>query len=169
MKFFEKLWNALGLFEYVETDEEIDDLEDAEEDKPHVREVKPAENTSGKKARDEDSFWSKKTEPKPATNIVSLPMSSKQTKVMVVTPVIFDDSQIIADHIRSGKPVVVYFENTDQEVMKRIIDFISGTVYALKGTIQLVGSDIMVCAPQNVFIDANKDFFSKTDFEPWRK
>ena len=167
MKFFEKLWNALGLFEYVETDEEIDELE--EDNKPRLQEAKPAESSLSKKSRDEDSFWSKKPEPKPATNnIVTLPTSNKQMKVMVVTPAVFDDSQVIADHIRTGKPVVVYFEDTDPDVMKRIIDFISGTVYALKGTIQLVGTDIMVCAPQNVYIDANKDFFSKTDFEPWR-
>lgn len=175
MKFFDKLWNALGLYEYVETDEPYE-----KELNKKTEEIKtdsyPKPTMSSDFSEREEMPWLKKSAarvnaaPTPAVNnIVSLPVSNQQVKVMVVEPVVFDDAQAIADHVRAAKPVVVNFEKTDIDVMKRIVDFISGTVYALNGNIQLVGNNIMVCAPNNVDIDATKEFWSKKDFEPWRQ
>ena len=72
---------------------------------------------------------------------------------MVVEPFTFDDAQHIADHLKNRKPVVVNLESTEPEVAKRMIDFISGTTYALGGTIQKVGNNIFLCAPVNVDVD----------------
>lgn len=123
MKFMEKVWGSLGLFEPVEAEEEL---------KSKIEEVEPK---------------SKKTV---TSNVVSLPTSQKQIKVMVVEPFSFDDAQHIADYLKNRKPVVVNFENTEKDVAKRMIDFISGTTYALGGTIQKVGNNIFLCAPNNV-------------------
>jgi cell division inhibitor SepF len=76
--------------------------------------------------------------------------AAKSMKVMVVEPVTFDDAQHVADHIKNRKPVVINFENTETAVAKRIIDFVSGTTYALAGNLQKVGKDIFLCAPSNV-------------------
>lgn len=90
----------------------------------------------------------------PIGNVVNLHTANntvaKQIKVMVVEPFSFDDAQHVADHLKNKKPVVVNFENTDAEIAKRIIDFISGTTYALAGNIQKVGNNIFLCAPSNV-------------------
>ncbi len=76
-------------------------------------------------------------------NLVNLPTAApKQVKVMVVEPFAFDDAQHVADHLRNRKPVVINLENTDKEVAKRMIDFISGTTYAVNGTIQKIGNNI---------------------------
>ena len=175
MKFLDKVWNTLGLFEYVETDEEEEKQKTVETSRPESI-SKYAEDTSFER---EELPWLNKTANRaPAShgtshastnNVVSLPIANQQVKVMVVSPTVFDDAQAIADHVRAAKPVVVNFEKTEPEVMKRIVDFISGTVYALNGNIQLVGNSIMVCAPNNVDIDANKTFLSSKDFEPWRQ
>ncbi len=162
MKFLEKIWDTLGLYEHVEVEEEAQ------------AETKPSQQYTARPpsppAPPETPSWSRKAAASNSNNnnLVSLPVSNKQIKVMVVTPKVFDDAQSIADHIRAAKPVVVNFEGTEPDVMKRIIDFISGTVYALSGNIQLVGNNIMVCAPSNVDIDANKDFFAGKDFKPWK-
>ena len=76
-----------------------------------------------------------------ADNVVDFKNKAKtasQMKVMVIEPVSFDDAQQVADHIRNHKPVVVNFENTNGDIAKRIIDFISGTTYALSGDIKKV-------------------------------
>lgn len=72
---------------------------------------------------------------------------------MVIEPVSFDDAQQVADHIRNHKPVVVNFENTSSDIAKRIIDFISGTTYALSGDIKKVGKNVFMCAPNNVSVN----------------
>lgn len=96
-------------------------------------------------------------------------------KVMVVEPVTFDDAQHVADHIKNRKPVVINFENTETEVAKRIIDFISGTTYALAGNLKNVGKDIFICAPSNVDVtlqpqDKKTDIVDKnSDMPTWKK
>ncbi len=157
MKFLEKIWDALGLYEHVEVPEE-DEIKE-----PLTTQKKAPLATAAS-----ESSWARKRTPE-SNNLVSLPVTNKQIKVMVVAPKSFDDAQSIADHIRAAKPVVVNFEETAPDVMKRIIDFISGTVYALNGSIQLVGNNIMVCAPSNVDIDANKELLSGKDFRPWKE
>lgn len=48
--------------------------------------------------------------------------------------------------MKNYEPVVVNFENTDADTAKRIIDFISGTAYALAGDIKKVGKNVFLCA-----------------------
>lgn len=123
----EKIWGSLGLFEPVET---------VEEERPRLEEPENKGKRGG--------------------NIVNLPTAQpKQIKVMVVEPVVFDDAQHVADHLKNRKPVVVNLENTDKDVAKRMIDFISGTTYALGGQIQKIGNNIFLCAPNNVDVAYN--------------
>lgn len=154
MKILEKVWDTLGLYEYVDAEEE-----ETKAPEPQYRSVIRPVPTAY-----EEANIVKKTN----NNVVSLPVTNKQIKVMVVTPKVFDDAQVIADHIRASKPVVVNFENTSMDVMKRIIDFISGTVYALNGSIKLVGNNIMVCAPSNVDIDENQMFSPDKEYGIWK-
>ena len=71
-------------------------------------------------------------------------------KVMVIEPKSFDDSQEVANCLREKRPVVINLEHTDPETAKRIIDFASGTTYALNGDIKKVGKNVFLCAPNNV-------------------
>lgn len=77
-------------------------------------------------------------------------MAAYHVKVVVVEPKSFDDSQEIANCLREKRPVIINIENTDPEVAKRIIDFASGTAYALNGDIKKVGKTVFLCAPNNV-------------------
>ena len=95
-----------------------------------------------------------------ADNVVDFKNKAKtnnQMKVMVIEPVFFDDAQQVADHIRNHKPVVVNFENTNGDIAKRIIDFISGTTYALSGDIKKVGKNVFMCAPDNVSVNFSEE------------
>lgn len=160
MSFLEKMCGKLGLMETAEAEEETKqpaNVKTLTEEQPVVR--------------------TKKTPP--LNNVVSLHASQnvagggkQQVKVMVVEPFSFDDAQHIADHIRGKKPVVINFENTDPEVAKRMIDFISGTTYALTGNIQKIGNNIFLCAPSNVdvsYTPQNNDKNGETNdiVMPW--
>ena len=93
----------------------------------------------------------------------------KQLKVVVVEPLAFDDAQSVADYLKAKKPVVINLENTDQEITRRMIDFISGTTYALNGTMQKVGNNIFLCAPSNVDIDVKtREEKKESGFLSWQ-
>jgi cell division inhibitor SepF len=85
--------------------------------------------------------------------------TTTEVRVVVIEPSSFDDSQKVADFLRNDQPVVVNFETTEQTVRKRMTDFISGTIYALNGTIRTIGPNILVCAPRNVDIDAEAEVY----------
>jgi cell division inhibitor SepF len=74
----------------------------------------------------------------------------KKTKVFVIEPNIFEDSQIIGDKFKNDIPVIVNLQNENSEVAKRIIDFCSGLTYALNGSIEKVADKVFLVTPSNV-------------------
>jgi len=79
-------------------------------------------------------------------NVVSI-HTNKTMKVVVCEAESFDEVQILADHLKNRKQVIINFENTPPEVSQRIIDFISGTTYALGGNSQQLGRNIFLLHP----------------------
>lgn len=93
-------------------------------------------------------------------NIVSI-HSQKNTRVILNEPKNYDDTQEIADHLRVRRPVVVNLHRAEPDQALRIVDFLSGTVYALNGSISKIGQNIFLCTPDTVEIQG-----SITDPEP---
>jgi cell division inhibitor SepF len=84
-------------------------------------------------------------------NVVSL-HSQKNTRVILSEPHSYEEAQQIADHLRSRRPVVVNLQRVRSEQAVRIVDFLSGTVYALNGNISKLGPNIFICTPDTVEI-----------------
>ncbi|MED3660327.1 cell division protein SepF [Ureibacillus sp. FSL K6-8385] len=76
--------------------------------------------------------------------------SLKNTKVMIVEPRVYAEAQDISEHLKNKRAVIVNLQRIDREAGLRIIDFLSGTVYALGGDIQRIGDNIFLCTPDNV-------------------
>jgi cell division inhibitor SepF len=84
-------------------------------------------------------------------NVVSI-STNKNFKVVVCEPETFDEVQVLADHLKNRKQVILNFEHTAPEVSQKIIDFISGTTYALEGNSQQLGNNMFIFTPSNVEI-----------------
>jgi len=82
-------------------------------------------------------------------NVVSLHAQRGQ-KMMLCEPRSYEEAQEMADHLRSRRSVVCNLQRVRPDQAVRIVDFLSGTVYALNGTISKVGSNIFVCTPDTV-------------------
>ena len=96
--------------------------------------------------------------------------SQNQFKVVIIQPEAFDDAQDICDHLKSKKPIVMNLENLEKDAAQRIIDFLSGSVYALDGNIQKVSAGIFLIAPNNVDIMGDfKDELRNKGVFPWIK
>ncbi|WP_062197783.1 cell division protein SepF [Massilibacterium senegalense] len=86
-------------------------------------------------------------------NIVNLQsIQQKKVKVVLCEPRIYAEAQEIADHIRSHRAVVINLQRVSNDQARRIVDFLSGTVYALDGDIQKLGMNTFLCTPENVNI-----------------
>ena len=61
---------------------------------------------------------------------------------------------------QDSQAVVVNLQRIERDQGLRIIDFLSGTVYALGGDIQRIGTDIFLCVPDTVEVDgAISDYY----------
>lgn len=87
-------------------------------------------------------------------NIVSI-HSQKNSRVVLCEPRNYDETQDIADQLRTRRAVVVNLQRIRPEQALRIVDFLSGTVYALNGNISKVGPNIFVCTPDNIEIQGS--------------
>lgn len=102
-------------------------------------------------------------------NVVSLQSVQKSSKLILVEPRVYAEAQEVADHLKNRRAVIVNLQRIDYEQAKRIVDFLSGTVYAIGGDIQRVGADIFLCTPDNVEISGNiSEFIKENDTQNTR-
>lgn len=73
--------------------------------------------------------------------------------VILAEPRAYSESQTIADQIKKRNSVVVNLKKVTHDQARRIIDFLSGTLYALGGSLQKLGNDIYLCTPKNVNVE----------------
>ena len=71
-------------------------------------------------------------------------------KMILLEPRSFSEAQTIADHLKNRNSVVVNLKRVTSAQAKRIIDFLSGCIYAIGGNMQKIGIGIYLCTPKNV-------------------
>lgn len=108
---------------------------------------------------EEEMVNEESTEPSPferkknkGNNVVSI-HSQKNVKIVLYEPRSYDETQEIADQLCSRRSVVVNLQRVRSDQAVRIVDFLSGTVYALNGSITKVGPGIFLCTPDIVDIE----------------
>ena len=101
-------------------------------------------------------------EPQQAGTVVSLQSIQKSSKVILIEPRVYAEAQDISEHLKNKRAVVVNLQRIERDQGIRIVDFLSGTVYALSGDIQRIGTDIFLCTPENVEVaGAISDYFER--------
>ena len=78
---------------------------------------------------------------------------SEGAKLILLEPRAYSESQQIADHLKNRHTVVVNLKRVTKEQAKRIIDFLSGTIYAISGDMQKIGGGIFLFTPNNVSVE----------------
>ncbi len=166
MKIIDKVCGKIGLIDSDEEKklkEEIEQEEQEveEEDEEEVSKFERSEGQPEVSARNVVDFTSAASARENGGNL--------KMKVIVIEPQTFEDAQQVAYCLRAKRPVVINFENTDGDDARRIIDFISGTTYALNGEIKKVGHDVFFCAPSNVNVTYTEEERKVSTEMPWLK
>ena len=99
---------------------------------------------------DEEEVEDKKIFGRRNNKVVNMPQSQSQAIKMVISqPTNFEQSDEICSFLKEKKSVIVNLEYVNKDIARRIVDFISGGVYALDGYIQKVSNSIFLVAPSN--------------------
>ncbi len=150
MSIVNKMLNLIG-FETSENDYEEELMENSEFSNSSVFEEDETETFDGGKR-----------------NKVVKIHTTAQLKLVVMQPESFEDAREIANHLKNKKPVVINLESVERNAAQRIVDFLSGAVYALDGNIQKVANGIFLIAPYNVGIMGDfKDELRSKGIFPW--
>ena len=124
-----KIWGAFGM----------DANEEEEEDYVENNEEMEEEEENNK----ENKLWGRRN-----NKVVAMPQP-QQVKMVISQPTTFDQAEDICDLLKEKQSVIVNLEYVNKDVARRIVDFISGGVFALDGHIQKVSNSIFLIAPYN--------------------
>ncbi len=104
------------------------------------------EDTTTEKTTDEAYYTTSKEEFHAQNGIAG-------SKMMLLEPRAYSESQQIADYLKNRNAVVVNLKRVTPDQAKRIVDFLYGTIYAIGGDLQKLGGGIFLCTPNNVNVE----------------
>ena len=107
--------------------------------------VSPVKDPARDRGRDRDA------DRRGANKVVNI-HTTTQLQVVLVSPTRFENASEIADHLRDKRTVVLNLEQTDKNIARRLIDFLSGVAYANEGTIKKVALSTYIITPYTVEI-----------------
>lgn len=149
-----KVKSILGLGEYDEYDEEFDDFEDDELDQENEDQgIEPV-------------IQNKKYNNSKVVNI----HTSASAKVIISKPTQYDDATEICEALKSRKIVVINTTAIENRIAQRLLDFVSGSCYALGGELQEIEKGVYLLSPSNVEVtnELRSEISSKALFN-WNK
>ena len=136
--------------EYDDYEDELDELEDEEQEAaPRRRRPSPFASTM-----EEETEYTAPSAPvtssTPSFSGQVLNMSSGKQEVVLFHAKTFDDAAKAADELRRKRAVILNMENIDKALTRRVVDFLSGSVYALDGSVKKVAQSAYFFCPHNI-------------------
>jgi len=165
---FDKVLDLAGFYDEdensVEEEYETEEEEDVEVNNKRYRTVNEKLRDSGNSTHSNNNNNNNKH----SNNVVSFNGQNPNNSVVLSKPESYDDAQTICDHLKDRQTVVVNLEEINNaELAQRIVDFVSGSVFALDGEIRKVSKEIFVVAPNNVMLVPSKSEFKSRGFYPY--
>ena len=128
-----------------EYDEVMDDYEEDVQEAPRGRRTSPFASTQ----ESESSFSSSSASSSSGFSGQVLSMGSKQ-EVVLFHAKTFDDAAKAAGELRRKKAVILNMENVDKALTRRVVDFLSGSVYAVDGSVKKIAQSTYLFCPHNM-------------------
>lgn len=82
---------------------------------------------------------------------------NRASNFLMFTPASYDDVEIIIDHLKNNEAVIINLKEIKNAIAQRILDFISGAIYALDGSIQPIENGLFLLTPGGVNIMQKKE------------
>ena len=161
------IWDNIKKFTQPYSDEEYDDYDDELEGFEEETESEPETGRrpspfSSARSADSSSFQGSAS-PSSGFSGQVLNMNSGKQEVVLFHAKTFDDAARAADELRKKKAVILNMENVDKGLTRRVVDFLSGSVYALDGSVKKVAMATYLFCPHNM--DIVGDFETPVEME----
>ena len=138
--------------DYDDYDEEYDDYEETTEQESAPRSGRRPSPFASAAESDYDSAPTATAAPTTGFSGQVLNMASGKQEVVLFHAKNFDDSAKAADELRKKKAVILNMENVDKSLTRRVVDFLSGAVYALDGSVKKIAQCTYLFCPHNMAV-----------------
>ena len=147
--------------DYDEDEEYLDDYDEPAEParRAPVRRSRPAPAPAPVEEDEEDDFSYGMSAPAASTSVSTaggfngqvLKMTSgPKQEVVLFRPTSFNETSKAADHLKNNKAVVLNLEDVDKAMSRRVVDILSGAVYALEGDVTKIAKSAYLFYPKNM-------------------
>ena len=135
--------------DYEDYDEDMEDMDDGME-QPAARSPRRASPFASQEA--ESSYSSPASTGSTSSGFGGqvLSMGSGKQEVVLFHAKSFDNAAKAADELRRKKAVILNMENVDKALTRRVVDFLSGSVYALDGSVKKIAQSTYLFCPHNM-------------------
>ena len=177
------LWDNVKKFAQPYADDDYDDYDEDEEYLDEYEEPAPAPSRREKRRstpapapvalmddedeeEEEDSYGFGAIAAAPVSSapstgftgqILNRSSSANKQEVVLFRPGTFNDTSKAADDLRNHKAVIVNMENVDKAMARRVVDFLSGCVYAVNGDVKKIAQSAYLFCPHNMDIVGDLD------------
>ena len=146
-------WDNVKKFAQPYSDEEYDDYDEEVDEFDEVQEPAPRPRRTSLFASASDNATT--TTPPAASGNSGfsgqvLNMNSGKQEVVLFHAKTFDDAAKASDELRRKKAVILNMENVDKSLTRRVVDFLSGSVYALDGSVKKIAQSTYLFCPHNM-------------------
>ena len=76
--------------------------------------------------------------------------NTANANIVLFEPRTFDEAEEIGYHLKAKKACAVNLHRMPSDYRQRIIDFLSGVIYGVDGTIRKIGENVILCAPKTM-------------------
>ena len=173
-KFFENILNTLKLSDNDAFDRDMEETESfsgTRDNYATTREAQPMsygpKRVEGQRLRSsrykeeeelESGYDSHRTSRQDRQPVVVRSASAQGMEVIIKKPTCFEDAMEVCDLLKEEHAIIINFENIDHELAQKMMDFISGAIYALNAKIHQISKFIFCVSPENV--DISGDYFN---------
>ena len=120
-----------------------------EEKKPSVSDLSSSNQYKNKKVVEMNAYQSMNDKHQQPEN------RRVHRKITVFEPRAYADCKAIAQALFRKEIVIITFSAMEEQQARRVVDFVSGTIFAVDGDIQRIGEEIFICTPANVELDSS--------------
>ena len=129
-------------------DEELDTFEEPEQEAPRTRRPSPFSSSASAPAATTAAPAAPAAAPSFGGQVLN--MSSNKQEVVLFHAKTFDDAAKAVDELCKRKAIILNMENVDKALTRRVVDFLSGAVYALDGRVKKVAQSTYLFCPHNM-------------------
>jgi cell division inhibitor SepF len=143
------VWKKVGQYLGLVEDDELDELDQSAPEQPPIRNDSPVRRLN----RPEMSGMER---PEAIVRTMPSARSSPMASIHRAEPKRFNDIRDIGERFKQGIPVIMSLQGAEDGVARRLVDFASGLVFALDGSIELVASRVYLLTPADMEVSAEE-------------